>query len=276
MTTTSALIAACRREYHDEPTSIRVARNGNGSINLFNVGKFPVVENTYTVHVAGSAKTETTHYSYDLDNGDIRLVTTPSNGQEVRSEHKYAHWRNKHWLEAYNQAIMELNARGFYRQVVNESFRLSAGVETYNGPSAAVDIYELKVSDDYTSGGSFSKPRVNWSYQEDSNQIVLDGKPTLANWARRSYLRALQPATSVTGTVDAKSTWEELLKKKMGAIFYSSVASKIAKQGNATIDEGHFSFSNLRTMSKDLNEEFNSLALRAKPTRPAKDFGWAV
>lgn len=276
MTTTSALIAACRREYHDEPVSIRVARNGNGSINLFNVGKFPVVENTYTVYVAGSAKTETTHYIYDLDNGDIRLVTTPTNGQEVRSEHKYAHWRNKHWLEAYNQAISELNARGFFRQVINQSFRISAGIEVYSGPSACMDIYDFRVSDNYTSSGNFKKPFVNWSYQEDSNQLVLEGKPLNASYARRSYLRALQPATSVTGTVDAKSTWEELIKKKMGAIFYSSVASKIAKQGNATIDEGHFSFTNLRTMSRDLNDEFDRLALRAKPTRPAKDFGWAV
>ena len=45
---------------------------------------------------------------------------------------------------------------------------------------------------------------------------------------------------------------------------------KLAKEGNANIDEGHFSFSNLRTMANDLDTEFDKLSLRKKPTRPGK------
>ena len=35
-----------------------------------------------------------------------------------------------------------------------------------------------------------------------------------------------------------------------------------------------FSFTNLRTMANDLDAEFERLAARKKPTRPAKDIGF--
>jgi hypothetical protein len=84
-------------------------------------------------------------------------------------------------------------------------------------------------------------------------------------------LRNLKTYSATSATIDVLPDWEELVKKKAGSIFYRSLAGKIAKQGNATIDEGHFSFSNLRAMANDLDTEFDKKALRKKPARPAKD-----
>ena len=269
----SALISQCRREYQDQPKSVRVSRSGDGSVNLFNVGKFPVVEGSYTVYVSGVAKTETTHYTFDLDNGDLSILSTPANGIEVRSQHKYATWRDKQWVEALNQGVEALNSRGFFRQVVRNTaiMRISANVQTYSGPSACVDIYELLASDDYTLSGNFTKPYVNWSYQQDANKLVIGSKPTVANRIAISYLRNLQTYAATSATVDALNDWNELLKKKAGALFFRSLAGKVAKSAHANIDEGHFSFTNLRTMANDLDVEFEKLAIRKKPTRPAKD-----
>lgn len=272
----SALIAQCRREYQDEPVSVRVARQGNGSVNLFNLGKFPVIESTYAIYKATSAQTENVNYTLDLDNGDLLMAVTPSSGQEIRADYKYAYWRDRNWLEAINQGIDALNGRGFFRQVVRNTsiLRLSAGVQTYAGPSACVDLYEFLTSNDGTVSGTFAKPYLNWSYQQDANKLVLGAKPSTANRAAISYLRNLQTAGATSATIDTLDSWNEMLKKKAGALFFRSMAAKVAKQGNANVDEGHFSFTNLRTMANDLDADFERLALRKKPTRPAKDMQW--
>ncbi len=276
-TITSALISQLRREYGDEPKSVRVGRQGNGSINLLNVGKFPVMEGSYAVFVSGVAKTDVSDYTFDLDNGDIRLVNTPGNGIEVRSEHKYAYWRDKNWTEAIGQAIDTLNARGFFRQVVrSNALTISANVNVYTAPSGCIDLYEFLVSDNYTVSGRFKKPYVNWSYQQDANKLVLGNIPTTKNFAKISYLRNLTKPSATTMAIDALDDWNELIKKKSGSIFYRALAGKIAKQGNATVDEGHFSFTNLRTMANDLDNDFDKLVKSKKPTRPAKDFGFNI
>lgn len=279
MTIVSALISQCRREYGDNPKSTSVSRQGNNAVNIFNVGSYkPVIEESYTVYVSGVAKTEGSHYSYDLDNGDISVTTTPGNGVEVRSDHKYAFWRDKNWVEAFNQGIAQMNARGFYKQVVRDtsSFRLSANVQSYAAPSGAVSVYELLVSDNLGLSGNFVKPYTNWSYQRNVNKIIVGSKPTVASRAAISYLRKLKPYAATSATIDVLDEWEEQVKKKAGAIFFRALAAKVAKEGNASIDEGHFSFTNLRTMAADLDKEFDNWCIRNKPAMPAQDMQWNI
>lgn len=275
---TSALITELRREYGDEPKSVRVSRQGNGSVTLFNLGKFPVIEGSYHVYVDSSEKTEGSHFTLDKDNGDLLMLSIPTANQTVAAQYKYAHWRDQNWLEAINQSIETLNARGYFRQVVRNKtlIQLSAGINVYSGPSGCVDIYEFLISDDNSISGNFKKPSVNWSYQQDANKLVLGNKPSTANRVAVSYLRNLQTYTATSATLDILNDWKELVKKSAGAIFYRSIAGKIAKQGNATIDEGHFSFTNLRTMSNDLFADFERLSARKKPTRPAKDLQYLI
>lgn len=240
-------------------------------MNIFNVGKFPIIESSYSIFLNTSAKTETTHYTFDLDNGDLRFLATPTAGVEVISQHKYAEWRDRNWLEALNQGIEELNARGYFRQVVRSNFAISANRTELGGPSACIDIYEVLLSSTGGVSGVYSRPRFNYSYQQDANKLVLGNKLPIANTAKISYLRNLQTASATTMVVDSLPDWFEIIKKKAGAIYFRSLAAKIATQGAATIDEGHFSFTNLRTMANDLEAEVERLAIKKKPTRPAKE-----
>lgn len=275
---TSALITQCRREYNDIPKTTQASRNGDGVSNLFNTGKFPIIESSYTVYVSGNSKTELTDYTIDLDNGDISLTSVPGNGVPVRVNLKWAEWRDKAWLEAIAQAIETLNARGFFRQIVRNKtiMRLSANVREYSGPSACVDLYEVLRFSNRNVSGSYTGLGVNWSYQQDANKLIIEGLPTTAEPLAISYLRNLQTPSAASMTLDVLNDWIELVKKKAGAIFFRSLAAKIAKQGNANIDEGHFSFTNLRTMANDLDTEFEKLAARKKPTRPAKNMQFQI
>lgn len=274
MSIISALISQCRREYGDEPKTVRVSRQGNNSVNIFNLGKFPVVEGSYVVYVSGIAKNEGGDYSIDLDNGDLNLMQTPANAIPVTVQHKYAEWRDKNWIEAMNNAVQDLNARGFFRQFsrVNAPFALSANLQKFSGPSACIDLYELLVQNSVS--GSLVKPNVNWNYQQDSNTVIIGNRSSVTQAAKISYLRNLQTYAAASATIDVLPEWEVLVKKKAGANFYRSLAGKIAKQANANVDEGHFSFTNARTMANDLDNEYQNLALKKKPTRPAKDLNF--
>jgi len=276
----SALVTLCRREFGDFPKSTQAQRNGDGSSTLFNLGRYPIVEGSYTVYVSGASKTENTHYSLDKDNGDLNLTLmgAPANGVSVQANFKHANFRDQGWVEAINHGIESLNSRGFFRQIIRDTsvFRISANVRIYAGPTNAVDVYELLVFSDRTISGTYQKLPGNWKYEQDANKVVLGWKPSIAERAAISYLRNLQTYTSTSATLDVLNDWMELVKKKAGAYFYRYMAGKIAKEGKASIDEGHFSFTNLRTMANDLDTEFNNLAVRKKPTRPAKDIQWHI
>lgn len=270
---TSALIAQLRREYRDVPKSYRALKLGDGVSTLFNVGEFPVIENSYSVSLGTSARTEGSQFTLDLDNGDLQFLTTPALNIEAKAEYKYAHWRDKNWVEAINQGIEELNGRGFFRQTVRQTFNISAGVRTVSGPSACIDIYELLY---VPASGSVSQLPINWSYQQDANKIVLGSTFSTRTSAARSYLRNMQTYSATSATLDVLNDWLEAVKKYAGHRFYRSLAGKVATQGNASIDEGHFSFTNLRTMSNDLLSEFDMFAKRKKPTRPAKGMQYHI
>ncbi len=271
---TSALISQCRREFGDIPKLTRMARLGDGSINMFNTSRFPIVEGSVSVLRGTSATTSGTspsQYQLDLDSGDLQINTTPASGLQVTAQFKYANWRDKNWMEAIGDGIEALNARGYFKQVVRFPRTISAGVRTFSAPSACIDLYELLT---IPSTNTYNQPNFNWSYQQDENKIVLGAAPSTRTSGAISYLRRMQSPSAVGMTLDVKDDWIPLIKKFAGQKYMAHMATKIATRGNATIEEGHFSFSNARTQANALRDEFNLEASRAKPTRPAKDISY--
>lgn len=274
----SALIAQCRREFFDEPKSSVAQKATDGLTTLFNIGKFPILESSYAIKANTSALVENavSGYTINLDNGDITTKRTYANGILVTANFKYTNWRDQNWMEAINQSIDILNGKGFFRQTVRQQFGISANVRTFSLPSAAVEVYEILESDNGTTSGNMRIPQVNWSYQQDAGKLVFGQFPTAANIGWYSYLRNMKTYGATSATVDVKDDWLELLKKKAGAMYARSMAAKIAQQGNANIDEGHFSFTNLRTLANDIDNDFDKMAKVKKPTRPAVSVGYAL
>lgn len=271
---TSALIAQCRRDFGDVPKLTRMARLGDGSINMFNTARFPIIEGSISVLRGTSATTSGTapgQYQLNLDSGDLQMNTTPASGLQVTAQFKYANWRDANWMEAIGDAVEALNGRGFFRQVVRLPRTISAGVRTFSAPSACIDLYELL---EVPATNVYNGFRYNWSYQSDGNKVVLGGAPATQLSGAVSYLRRMQSPSATSMALDVKDDWIPLIKKFAGQKYMSHMATKIATRGNATIEEGHFSFSNARRQADSLLNEFGIEAARAKPTRPAKDIGF--
>lgn len=275
---TSALISQCRREYNDVPKSTQTSRASDGVSSLYNLGKVPIVEGSYTIRYDSTIKTEASHYTLDKDSGDLLALGIPAAGVIVQANYKYANFRDQNWVEAINYGIESLNGRGFFRQIVRNSavFGISANVRVYSAPSGAVDVYEILRFVGGNISGAYTELGGNWEYQQDANKILLKSKPATAEKAAISYLRNLQTYNATSATLDVLNDWIELVKKKAGEYYFRHMAAKIATHGAATIDEGHFSFTNLRTMANDLATDFENLALRKKPTRPAKPIEWHI
>jgi len=273
----SGLIGQLRSKYGDQPKAAQVTRTGDGSSTLFNVGRsrVPIVENSYSVYKGTSAQAETADYSLDKDTGDLQFVVAPTSAYAVKVNFKHANFRDKNWREAVNDGIDKMNARGFTRQVVRDtsSLVITTSQQSYSGPAGAKDVYELLQND---GAGNYADLRGNWKYEEDANRIVLGSKPSSSSSAAISYLRTLKKYTAVSATLDVKDEWHELLEKAAGAYYFEAQASRIAMQGNATVQEGHFSFTSLRTQARDLHDGFLREAARMKPTAAAKDIHYAI
>lgn len=268
---TSALVSTLRREVGDIPKTTKLARKGDGTITVFNTGRMPIVESSYSILKGTSAQTEVTDYAIDLDSGDITFQAAPTSAYSTIFQGKYANWRDKNYVEAINNAINDLHARGFFRQQVRLATYLSAGVRKFSGPSACIDAYEVVYS---PTSGVFQKLPFNWSYQQDANVFVFGTVPTTKLSGAVSYLRRMQTYSATSATLDVKDDWMTLIKKNVKAQYWSFMAGKTAQQGNAKVEEGHFSFTSLRTQARDLMQEFQTEAIRYKPTRPAKDIQW--
>lgn len=274
----SGFIAQLRRKYDDQPKAAQVIRGGDGATTLFNVGRsrLPIIENSYSVYKGTSAQTEVTDFTLNKDTGDLEFVAAPASNVSVKVNFKHANFRDQHWVDAINNGIDKLNGRGFVRQIVRDtsSLVLSADTQVYNAPSGCVEIYQFLVND---GAGNLGRVRDgNFSYQSDANKLVLGWKPDAATSTAISYKRRLNKYQAVSATLDVLTDWEEPLEKAAGAYYFANRASKIAQQGNATVEEGHFSFSNLRAQGRDLLNEFELDAKRMKPVQAAKDIRFHI
>ncbi len=270
------MISQLRRKVGDIPQSSQSTKAADGSSTLFNLPRAPIVEGSYSIYFGTSAKTETLDYTLDKDSGDLLTQAIVSNGVLVKGNYKFANFRDQNWVEAINYGVDYLNARGFFRQIVRSpsGLTLSAGIQTYAGPTRCIDLYEFLISDNQTTSGNFGDWAGNWTYQQDANKVVLGSKPVRTERTQVSYLRNLATYQATSATVDSLDDWIEIIKKKAEEYYWDRMAGKIATTGAATIDEGHFSFSNLRAMARDAERAANDLSIRKKPTRPAKEIGW--
>lgn len=76
-------VAQVRTIVNDKAQHDRATATGDGASTLFEMPHGPVLTGTITVTNAGTAQTDPTHYSIDLDLGLITFVSAPSDGNAL-------------------------------------------------------------------------------------------------------------------------------------------------------------------------------------------------
>ena len=271
---TSAFISVLRRRYNDLPQKHSDLRTGDGSSTVYKTMFSPIKENSFKLYI-NNALQDTSGYTIDLDTGDIVLASATSN--EINAQYQEVKFRDQHWLEAIQSATDSLGDQ-FFRTVVGDTsaMTLSADIQKYNCPSTCIRMTEILESSDYTSAGTWIKPSVNMRYDRGSNVMIIGSKPTKANYLLISYLRKIARPTTTSDALDVQDNWLELLELKTGAYYHRTMASKIAQQGNATIEEGHLSIAHLRSLANDLEIMYSDLKRKLKPIMPASEIPYYV
>ena len=270
----SEYISVLRRRYNDLPVKHEDVRTGDGSSTVYKTQYAPIKEGSFKLYLNNSL-IAASGYTIDLDTGDLVLIAASS--AEIKSQYQEVKFRDQHWLEAIQSAVDSLGDQ-YFRSVVGDisSMYISANVQKYNCPSSCIRLTKVMESTDYTSAGSWAKPRINTRYDRRSNVLLLGSKPTKANYLLISYLRKITRPTATTSALDVEDNWLQLLDLKSGAFFYRSIASKIAQQGNATVEEGHLSMAQLRALANDNEIMFENLKKKLKPIMPASEIPYYI
>lgn len=266
----SGFIKQIRLEFNDLPEKHRETKGGDNNSTVYKALKSPVLEDSYALFVNDILQTEgvSANYTLDKDTGDIVLGASTPN--EIRFQYQSVNFKDQHWLEFIQSAFHAMGDE-FWRKTVRStgSITLSANVQAYDCPSSCIRLTQFLQSDDWTNAGNYIRPNVNYRYDRGSNKLILGNKPSKANYVSIDFLRRLAVPTGQASVLDVEDRWLELLRQKVGAIAHQSIASKIAQQGNATIEDGYLSVSNLRQIAKDHEIMYENLKKRLKPTMPS-------
>ena len=270
----SGLISELRRKYNDLPIKHNDKRTGDGSSTIYKSSFHPIKEDSFKLYINSNLQ-DSSGYTIDLDTGDIALSVATS--AEINAQYQEVKFRDQHWLEAIQSAFRSLGDQ-FFKAVIGDTtgMTISADIQVYDCPSGCIRMNKVLESDDYTSAGDWTPPRINTRYDRRSNKLILGSKPSKANYLNLSYLRKLTVPAAASAALDAEDTWIELLDLKAGSQFLRSQANKIAMQGNATIEEGHLSISHIRQLANDNEIMFENLKKKLKPVLPATEIPYYI
>jgi len=265
----SALISVLRRRYNDLPIKHQDALVGDGASTIYRTQFSPIKEGSCKLYFSNSL-VAASGYTFDYDTGD--LVLGGSTTSEIKIQYQEVKFRDQHWLEAIQSSVDSLGDQ-FFKGVVGDvsSMHISANVQKYNCPSSCIRLTEVLESDNYTASGNWSKLRINKRYDRLTNSLIIGAKPGKANYLLISYLRKITRPAATTSVLDTEDKWNELIELKAGAYFTRSMASKVAQQGNVSVEEGHFSMAQLRALANDNEIMFENLKKKLKPVMPASE-----
>lgn len=265
---TSAFISQLRRDYNDNPKLHKDTRNGDGSSTVFKTKFAPVKESSVTLAVNNVTKAEVTDFTLDYDTGDVQMTAAPSNGHALDIIYKEVNFRDCHWLDAIKSAYRAFGDQLFSSVIMNTSaMQLSANVQKFNMPANCIRL--LSVFEGTSLSGRFYPIRTNWKYDRRANQLVLGNPRTTQAYCALSYLTKVTPPSAVSMAMPGEDNWLEAIQHRAGAFYLRSLANRIAQQGNATVEEGHFNVQALRVLAQDHEQQFEILRKRIKPVMPS-------
>lgn len=265
---TSAYIAKLRRQFNDLPKLHKDTRDGDGDSTVFKSKAAPIKEGTATVQVSGAFKVEGTDFTLDYDTGDLRMVVAPANGSDLDLIYKEVNFRDQHWLDAIADGYRTMGDQIYGSVIMNtSSLRLSAGIRVFNMPADCIRL--LSVFECQTSGGTYYPIGTNWKYDRRANKLILGNAKATTYYTALTYLTKVTAPSAVTMQVTGEDAWQQLITHKAGAYYLRAQAERIAQQGNATIEEGHFNPAVLRALANDHDAQFEILRHRVKPVMPS-------
>lgn len=225
----STEITQLRNQVGDTKRRVHVDWTGDGSTSVFQMpaDTFPVLDdtNTYTVKVAGSTQTESTHYTLDKDTGTLSMVSTPTNGQAVTIDSIAVHLTDANWLQVINDVIKSFGD-DFWKEFVDTTLTTTAQMLSLSLVSAqpnCIAVYELQHRANTTESWRIVEDFANWRYDRENNIIYFGSIASFSISSQPIRVRGLKTytlGTAVSDTIDVQDRFLTILEYGCIARYY--------------------------------------------------------
>lgn len=270
-----------RAQVGDIKRRVHVDWTGDGTTNVFQMpaDTFPVLDDTttYTVKVAGVAKTETTEYTLDKTTGTLTLVSTPTNGQAITVDSIAVYLLNADWLQVMNDVIRSMGD-DFWKEFVDDTnFTATANMLSLDLTSdqpLAIAVYEFQRRTSTTSDWRSVEETCNWRYDRDNNKIYIGIRDAFGSTGELLRVRGLKSfaiGDEVSDTLDVPDKFLTIVEYGCIARYwrwrYKSVVELVSKM---TQESSRTPLQELIMLSDRFDRLYEIEKGKLKPQKPAR------
>lgn len=272
----SAYITYLRKLAGDSGTRSHTDWTGNGTDTAYQMPllTFPVLESSYTVKVAGTPQTETTHYTLDKQTGLITFVTAPTNGQAVSIDNTAVKMTDASWVDMINATIRSLG-NDFWKEVVDTSLTATANMTTLDCSSITglFQVFDVATRSSSTADWTPVTSFGNLRYSQDENKLYFSSRnlfTTTGDSIRIKGLKTYAIGDETTDTLDVQDRFLPILDAGTLERFYKSrIPEMVESLGKITQEGTRTSLQELVMIIDRFNRSYETEKARLKPMKPA-------
>jgi len=202
-----SFINKLRCELRDNGTLRKDVWDGDASTLNFPASTFPILEDSYTVKVDGTTKTETTDYSLDKDTGLLSFVSAPVSGSDnVEMSYKAVKFRDNDFLEIINDAIDYFMWKFWKEALDTTTFTTVKNQYEYDLSSISNILYVVnawyKTATNSTTWQAI-QGLTNWKYYPQQNKLYVNPPFSSSSLPMKIfYLAGFTKGTATSDTLD--------------------------------------------------------------------------
>jgi hypothetical protein len=232
----------------DVPILTQDIFDGDGTTLTFRTNEVPIIESSYTVKIGGTVKTETTHYTLDLDSGLLLFTAgnAPASGNDnVTIDYKYAKMRDSDFLEAINAGIRHFSEDVYDDVIDDSSVVMVADQVDYDLGSLLSSSIFLVVSVEFREGSSSEWKELSlygstWTFHKESKNLHINPPPQNAYELRIRYLASMSEGATTASTIPFGSRYYEAYKNYATSIYWERVMALTVNQTSSVAKEPTF------------------------------------
>ena len=201
-----------RCELRDNGTLRKDVWDGDASTLNFPASTFPILEDSYTVKVDGTTKTETTDYSLDKDTGLLSFVSAPVSGSDnVEMSYKAVKFRDNDFLEIINDAIDYFMWKFWKETLDTTTFTTVKNQYEYDLSSISNILYVVNAWYKTASGSTVWQAiqgLTNWKYYPQQNKLYVNPPFSSSSLPMKIfYLAGFTKGTATSDTLDVPTRY---------------------------------------------------------------------
>lgn len=279
----SALINKLRIFTGDLETLTRDAWDGDASTKAFRTSERPILEDSYTVRISSTVKTETTDYTLDKDTGMLEFVSAPAAGDDnVTMDYKYTRLKDDEWLEIIKNVIREWRTKIWTDAIDSTTHTTVAKQSEYDLSTISARIIKV-ISVLYRSNSNNDWVSVdrdtNIKYIKEQNKLQVRPYFDTSGYAMKiRYLAYYDDDVASTDTVadDLADRYFPALQYKCGVEYLDRFMAKVMTAGGLKMTrETYESIQGIRQLKKDWESKAELALARSRPRMPATNIAVA-